>query len=97
MANEAYIDDNATWYQMTIDELEKLNIDKYCCSDNIKKSIKEFYINGIEKGYFFTDDMEYTEVGCNCFEYFIGYKETKDGIEDIKEFYEYYDDDDEWW
>ena len=85
--NSAYIDEDTTWFQMTLDELKE--IDGYDCSSNMKENMKEFFINKIEKGYFFTYDIQTTEVDYDGFEYFIGYKEKEDGEMKIRKFCEY--------
>ncbi|MBA42981.1 MAG: hypothetical protein CMF62_03100 [Magnetococcales bacterium] len=88
--NKAYIDVDATWRNMTLDEVN--SIDNFDCSDTLKDKIKTFLKEKIQAGYLFTDDIECTEVDYDGFEYFVAYKKKYDSYEEIKTWYEYDND-----
>ncbi|MBA42983.1 MAG: hypothetical protein CMF62_03110 [Magnetococcales bacterium] len=84
--NNAYIEDDATWYKMTYDELQSVN--EFECSDTLKDAIKTFLKEKMDKGYLFTEDMLCTEAGYDGFEHFIAYKKSDESAK-IKKWYEF--------
>lgn len=85
--NKAFIRSEANWCKFKLDELNF--IDNYDCSNTLKDTIKIFYVEKIQKDYLFSYNLEYTEVDYDGFEEFVAYKENENGIEKIKEWYEY--------
>ncbi len=84
----AEICEESEWKKMKFEDLGF--IDKYSCSDEMKKKIKEFYINKIKNGYEFTHYLMCTEEGLSLleFEHFVGYRKNKNHFGQIKTWYE---------
>ncbi|MBA42979.1 MAG: hypothetical protein CMF62_03090 [Magnetococcales bacterium] len=86
--NKAFINNDAFWCKMTLDELKL--IDNLDCNENLKDSIRSFLTEKIQQGYLFTDDFKCSKLNYNGFEYFVAFKK-EGGYERVNVWYEYND------